>query len=169
MENQLYRQSSVKLVINIIIDTILMFIFIGWILLPIHILDYLRRTLTITKNGLILKKGILTMHITEMPYSKINSVSVRRGLLGNIFGYGDIIILAGNDTGGIPFKGVEDPEGLKANILRYVHGDNITSPTESTPTQNNSYSELENLASLKEKGIITQHEFDQKKKQLLGI
>ncbi len=143
-----------------------MFVFIGWILLPIHILDYLRRTLTITKNGLILKKGILTMHITEMPYSKINSVSVRRGLLGNIFGYGDIIILAGNDTGGIPFKGVEDPEGLKANILHYIHGGKSA---ESTPTQNSSYAELEKLADLKEKGIITQQEFDQKKKQLLSL
>ncbi|MBQ1988288.1 MAG: superinfection immunity protein [Clostridia bacterium] len=35
--------------------------------------------------------------------------------------------------------------------------------------QNSQYSELEKLASLKEKGIITEEEFNEKKKQILGL
>ncbi|MBO5928224.1 MAG: superinfection immunity protein [Clostridia bacterium] len=35
--------------------------------------------------------------------------------------------------------------------------------------QNSQYFELEKLASLKEKGIITEEEFEQKKKQILGL
>lgn len=36
-------------------------------------------------------------------------------------------------------------------------------------TQNNSMAELEKLAELKDKGILTQEEFDAKKKQILGL
>ena len=39
----------------------------------------------------------------------------------------------------------------------------------STPEQNNSMKEIEKLAELKEKGIISQEEFEKKKSQILGL
>ena len=40
---------------------------------------------------------------------------------------------------------------------------------DSQPTQSDSFSDLEKLAQLKENGVITEEEFQQKKKQILGL
>ena len=42
-------------------------------------------------------------------------------------------------------------------------------PAAATVDQDDSIAQLEKLAELKDKGILTQEEFDAKKKQLLGI
>jgi len=115
-----YRQSVVKLAVSLFIDFLLMSIVIGFLLFPIHIIEYLRNFITITPKGVLMKKGILTSTDIEIPFQKINTVTVRRGVLGKIFGYGDIYIFAGNDIHGIPFKGLEAPEKLKAEILSYI-------------------------------------------------
>jgi hypothetical protein len=41
--------------------------------------------------------------------------------------------------------------------------------TENKPKTNDSYDDLEKLAKLKDQGIITEEEFAQKKKQILGL
>jgi len=50
---------------------------------------------------------------------------------------------------------------------------NITSPAKTTTTtttpSDDPYAQLEKLGSLRDKGIITQEEFDQKKKQILNL
>lgn len=115
-----YRQSVVKLAVSLLIDLLLILIFIGFFLIPMHVIEYLRNSITITPKGVLMKKGILTSTDVEIPFQKINTVTVKRGVLGKIFGYGDIYIFAGNDIHGIPFKGLEAPEKLKAEILNLV-------------------------------------------------
>jgi uncharacterized membrane protein YdbT with pleckstrin-like domain len=120
MNEKIYRGSSVKLTVDVIVDILLMFVFVGWILLPIHILEYLKKSLSLGANGIALRVGALSTTTTEIPYSKINSVTVKRGVFGKIFGYGDIAILTGNDLQGIPFKGIDNPEKLKSEIMSKV-------------------------------------------------
>ena len=122
MDEKVYRESNVKLTVDIIVDVILMALLIGFIRLPIHILEYLKKSVALGANGVILKTGVLSTTTTEIPFSKINSVTVNRGVFGKIFGYGDIAILAGNDVQGIPFKGIDNPERLKNEIMSRVSG-----------------------------------------------
>jgi hypothetical protein len=42
-------------------------------------------------------------------------------------------------------------------------------PVESAPAQDDTAAQLQQLAQLKDQGILTQEEFDAKKKQILGI
>lgn len=117
---KIYRQSAVKLAVSLFIDFLLILIFIGFFLIPMHIIEYLRNSITITPKGVLMKRGILTSTDIEIPFQKINTVTVKRGVFGKIFGYGDVYIFAGNDIQGIPFKGLETPEKLKAEILNLV-------------------------------------------------
>lgn len=57
-----------------------------------------------------------------------------------------------------------------ANAISYYHSRQAAKTAQPQPVQSGSSAdELEKLAALKEKGIITQEEFDAKKKQLLGL
>ncbi len=120
MEAKIYRESPVKLAASLAIDFVL-FVVPLFILGPIQVLKFLKNSLTVSEKGILLTKGVLSTTTIEIPFSKINSVTVRRGVLGKLLGYGDILILAGNDMQGVPFAGVDNPEGLKSEIMNKVH------------------------------------------------
>lgn len=115
-----YRPSTVMLVIALTIDLMLMCVLIGFITMPIHLFGYFNQSLTLAEKSLILKTGILSSHVNDIRYSKINSIVVSQGILGSIFGYGTITIFTGNDVNGIQFMNVDNPGRLKAEI------DNLT-------------------------------------------
>lgn len=105
------------MIIDIIVDVILIPILIGLVHLPITLLRYNSEELEVTDEGVNVKRGIFSSQVTHIPFSKINSLTTKRGLGGNLLGYGDIIILTGNDIAGIPFSGIENPEGVRAYIM----------------------------------------------------
>jgi len=76
-------------------------------------LEYKNNALILAKDGVIIKTGILSKHINEIKYSKINSISVHKKWYGDM---GDIIIFAGNDITGLAFKNVDSPFEVKDAI-----------------------------------------------------
>jgi len=119
----------------------------------------------LTDTDVILKQGVLNKSSHEIPYHKIHSVSVTKGMFQRMLHAGNIVIMAGNDVSGLPFKNVEDPETIRDEISTH-----LTNKGEAQVNQReDKYSELERLASLRDKGVITVEEYDQKKKQLLQI
>lgn len=69
----------------------------------------------ITSKRVIRKSGVIMRDTSEIRLSKVESVSVKQGLLGRVFGYGDVIISGsgGNDA---VMKGVKDPLVFRARI-----------------------------------------------------
>lgn len=111
-----HKQAGSYLTVLLASDIVLTFLLIGLLLIPIHILAYISNKFMITKNSVILKRGILSSDTVEIPFTKINSITIKQGPLGKMFGYGDILIMTGNDVSGIPFKGIANPEQVKAKI-----------------------------------------------------
>lgn len=92
------------------------------ICLPISALLLLIAYLTISSNEMgvtdkrvIRKSGIVMRDTSEILLSKVESVSVKQGFLGRMFGYGDVVISGsgGNDA---VMKGVDDPLAFRAKI-----------------------------------------------------
>lgn len=69
----------------------------------------------ITSKRVIRKSGVIMRDTAEIRLSKVESVSVKQGFLGRIFGYGDVIISGsgGNDA---VMKGVKDPLVFRGNV-----------------------------------------------------
>ena len=168
-ENKTYRIAKEKMALYFVMDFVLLFAYgLGVIIFILHILIYFNYLLTITPSAVLVKRGIIITNTVEIPFNKINSMTIRKGIFAGLFGYGDILILSGNDVQGVKFPNINNPEELKKEILsladvkdKAVENKNLQSQT--------SYSELNELAQLKEKGVITEQEFEQKKKQILGI
>ena len=85
---------------------------------PLLIYAYLKIRSTemgITSKRVIRKSGVVMRDTAEIRLSKVESVSVRQGFLGRIFGYGDVVI-AGTGGNGAVMKGVADPLVFRAAV-----------------------------------------------------
>lgn len=69
----------------------------------------------ITSKRVIRKSGVIMRDTSEIRLSKVESVSVKQGFLGRIFGYGDVVISGsgGNDA---VMKGVRDPLAFRREV-----------------------------------------------------
>lgn len=108
-----YRQTSKALVAK----AVTLWWWWGLLLLGIPIiidlLRYSRNKLVIGAKSVTVELGVLTQNSREIPFSKIQSVTVNQSVMGQIFGYGHILITSGNELAPIVFKYVDQPQSLK--------------------------------------------------------
>lgn len=118
------------------------------------------------KRVLFLDKGMLFgCKQLEIPLEKINSIEAKKGLF-----LGSIAIWDGASAMKIDQvqKTALQPFVTAVNNAREAYKKQVSSPSVA-PVENDYITQLEKLAELKEKGIITQEEFETKKKQILGL
>jgi uncharacterized membrane protein YdbT with pleckstrin-like domain len=69
----------------------------------------------ITSKRVIRKSGVIVRDTSEIRLNKVESVSVKQGFLGRMFGYGDVII-SGSGGNNAVMKGVKDPLAFRARV-----------------------------------------------------
>lgn len=137
-------------------------------------------TLILTDSGVIIKRGIKGFLLgggklrgdKTIPYASIVAVQLKKA--GMTAGYLQLTLKGGSEAKGGLFQSTTDEntvnfyngknkdfEEVKETIEKHISG--------SSHKAASNLDELEKLASLKEKGIITQEEFDAKKKSLLEL
>lgn len=114
------------------------------------------------KRVIFYRKSIIgTVTQEEYPISKISSISYRKGLL-----YGTISIFSSNNEAVIENCNNSNAKTFSQSLQELVN--NFENKKDITSTNNN-FSQIEKLFEMKEKGIITEEEFqDQKNKYLKG-
>ena len=104
------------------------------------------------------RKSLLTSSLEEIPMKNISSVEISTGLMPivNVYTSGNTLTFRTDVLQGPKF----------VEILREC----LSNRSDSKPTSSISEVEqIEKLASLMEKGLITREEFDKKKQQILGL
>jgi uncharacterized membrane protein YdbT with pleckstrin-like domain len=135
----------------------------------------------VTNLRVIDEFGVLSLNSKESPLDKINNVTYNQSVWGRIFGYGNIQIQTAAEIGSTTYHLVERPRVLKDTITEmqeeYKRSQILSQAQEfakaiSGNSQNQNKidvaSELEKLFELKQKGIITEQEFNERKKKLLN-
>jgi uncharacterized membrane protein YdbT with pleckstrin-like domain len=76
---------------------------------------YVTSEFAVTDKRVIIKVGVLRQRTVEMQLSKVETVAVNQGLLGRLFGYGEIVVTG---TGGTKetFKGISAPLELRRAV-----------------------------------------------------
>ena len=137
--------------------------------------------LLLTDTGIVIKRSGLLMSFLSggmfrgdktIPYSSIVAVQFRRA--GIQFGYIQFSIRGGGEAKGGLMEASKDENSItflrRSNESFEEAKSRIEARmNEGNSPKHNSLDDLEKLAELKSKGIITQEEFDLKKKSLLGI
>jgi uncharacterized membrane protein YdbT with pleckstrin-like domain len=122
----------------------------------------------VTSDRLIHRYGVLAKRGQEILLERINDVSYRRTLLQRVIGAGDLVIESAGEKGQEPFDHISHPERVQNTILRTIEevkdrdADRQAGRRELSPLE-----QIEKLDELRQRGVISQAEFEAKKAQLL--
>jgi len=126
----------------------------------------------VTSERVVFRQGLLARRGTQMPLEKINTVDFHQTLWGRIVGAGDLIIESGSEAGVETFSDVRKPEAVQQEINRQMDRhekgrwpNQVLAP--SAPPSLSIPEQLEKLAELRDRGVVTPAEFEAKKAQLL--
>jgi uncharacterized membrane protein YdbT with pleckstrin-like domain len=134
----------------------------------------------VTDLRVIDEYGVLSHNSKESPLDKINNVSYNQTFLGRLFGYGNVQIQTAAEVGSTTYRNVEKPKELKdtitqmqedykkSQIYNQAHelAKAIVSESKKSATIN-AADEVEKLYDLKQRGILTEDEYNARKKKLL--
>lgn len=134
----------------------------------------------VTNLRVIDEYGVFSNNSKESPLEKINNVAYSQSFGGKMFGYGNVQIQTAAEIGSTTYVAVENPKELKDTITHmqeeYKQCQITKQATELAKAivighQNNTpdvSSELEKLHNLKEKGILTEEEYNNRKAKILN-
>ena len=127
----------------------------------------------VTSDRIIHREGFIAKRTMEIPLEAINDIRFHQSVFERIVGAGDLIIQSASEFGRNVFANIRDPEAVQRTIYqegernkdrmyqgRQQGGTPPPSPSVST--------ELERLADLRSKGVLTEAEFQEQKRRVLG-
>jgi uncharacterized membrane protein YdbT with pleckstrin-like domain len=132
------------------------------------ILTWNNRQYIVTNRRVIQISGIFSKDVVDSSLEKVNDVKMTQSFFGRMFDYGDVEILTASETGDNMFKRIGDPVKFKTAMLNakeklgYEGTGSNAQRAESIPAQ------IAELDELRKQGILTDAEFQAKKKELLA-
>jgi uncharacterized membrane protein YdbT with pleckstrin-like domain len=138
----------------------------------------------VTSDRIVHREGFIAKRSMEIPLEAINDVRFSQSVLERIVGAGDLIIQSASEFGRNVFANIRNPESVQRTI--YEQGERnrarmatggtaqapapapATIPAAPSPEAPSVTTELQRLADLRDKGVLTESEFQNQKKKILG-
>jgi len=143
----------------------------------------------VTSDRVIRREGWIAKRSMEIPLEAINDVRFHQGVFERIIGAGDLIISSASEFGREVFGDIRNPEHVQKTIyqqgelnkdrmFRGVGRDSapaVPAPPATSgatpampPASASTTGELERLAELRNRGVLTEDEFQSQKRKILG-
>jgi membrane protein YdbS with pleckstrin-like domain len=144
----------------------------------------------VTSERIIHRSGWISKYSMEVPLEAINDVRFEQGIIDRMVGAGTLVIQSASEQGREVFEDIRHPEEVQKliyhegekNKKRMYQGDHADAPSAPaaqspppappapvTPAAAPSVTtELERLADLRAKGVLTEEEFQAQKARILG-
>jgi membrane protein YdbS with pleckstrin-like domain len=146
---------------------------VGWVLIVVlalalvHLLGRYARwrstSLVVTNDRLIHRSGVISKRGREIPLSRLTDISYRQGILDRLIGAGDLRLESAGRDGEEVFASLPHPATIQNEIYRLMSARRLagSSLPLSLPEQ------LEKLADLRRRGVLSDAEFESTKARLL--
>jgi uncharacterized membrane protein YdbT with pleckstrin-like domain len=123
----------------------------------------------VTSHRLIYRQGVVARGGIEIPLEKVNNVNFEQGILERLIGVGTLVIESGGKDGQQKFSDISQPESVQNIIHSTMQNLNTSNATfTSAPSVRSVASEIEKLEALRDRGTLTDEEFEAQKRRLLG-
>lgn len=126
----------------------------------------------VTSDRVIHREGFIAKRTMEIPLEAINDVRFHQSIFERIVGAGDLIIQSASEFGRNVFANIRGPESVQRTIYQQgeankerMYQGRSSGPSPSAPSVS---TELERLSELRDKGVLTEAEFQNQKKRILG-
>ena len=122
----------------------------------------------VTSDRVIHREGLIAKNSMEIPLEAINDVRFRQGIFERMIGAGDLIIESAGTRGTETFEDIPHPEQVQKTI--YEQGERNQQRMRGMPASAgpSTVGELERLAQLRDRGVLTEAEFQNQKRRILG-
>jgi uncharacterized membrane protein YdbT with pleckstrin-like domain len=137
----------------------------------------------VTTDRLIYRSGLISKSGVEIPLEKINTVFFHQGVFERMIGAGDLTIESASERGTQRFTDIRKPSAVQNEIYHQMEeneqkaadriGAKVAQATQATQATGGSQSgpsvaeQIEQLDGLRQKGLITDQEYADKKAELL--
>lgn len=136
------------------------------------ILRWLNEQFVVTDRRVLQLQGVLTKNVLDSSLEKINDVELRQSFLGRLFNYGSIEILTASQEAINRMDNIHDPlqfkramQDARARYDGYLSRGPMAGYAQPT---SDVQALLEQLALLRDHGILTDAEFEAKKRDVLS-
>jgi len=166
---------------------------IGWLAVVVAVLplveavrifmDWSNEQYIITNRRVMEVRGIVNKHVRDSALEKVNDVELDQSVMGRLLNYGTVQIITGSDIGVNMFRRISNPVRFKRSMLNAKEElqasedrdlERVKTSAEAVlsdrdePGPANIPDLIEELAELRQRGILSEEEFQAKKKELLG-
>lgn len=148
----------------------------GW--LAVKYMEWNFTHFVVTDDRVVYRTGVVAKRGVEIPMERINNINFHQGIWERIIGAGDLDIESAGKDGQSHFDDVWHPDGVQQELYRQMEANAkkrarwsnaaaapssaaAPTPAPTVPEQ------LQQLADLRDRGVITAAEFEAKKAQLL--
>ena len=144
------------------------------IILPVlamlrDILNWRFRMYAVTNLRVMQVSGIINKNVIDSSLEKVNDVKLVQSAFGRVFNYGDIEILTASELGVNLFKRIADPIHFKTVMLNAKERlEHTPFPLSPSSVQSEVFAAIQQLDDLRKRGVLSEEEFQLKKKELLS-
>ena len=143
-----------------------------WLLLAGRsVLDYWFTNYVLTTERIIVRSGMIARSGTKIPLENINNVLFNQSVIERLLGYGDVLIESAGSKGQSRLDDIPKPELFQSQVHRVREARHLAMRHGPGPVDRASggvVHKLERLAELRERGHLSDEEFEAKKQRLLA-
>jgi uncharacterized membrane protein YdbT with pleckstrin-like domain len=124
----------------------------------------------VTSDRVIHREGWISKRSMEVPLEAINDVRFEQGVFDRIVGAGTVTIQSASEAGRQVFDHIRKPEEVQKTIYHQgeLNQQRMYRGGDGAPMAPSATSELERLADLRARGVLTEAEFQAQKTKILG-
>ncbi len=122
----------------------------------------------VTSDRIIHRQGLIAKTSMEVPLEAVNDVRFHQGIVERLIGAGDLIIESAGEQGRQVFSDIRKPEEVQKTIYHQGELNQQRMMRGGPPSAPSTTTELQRLADLRDRGILTEEEFQAQKRKILG-
>jgi uncharacterized membrane protein YdbT with pleckstrin-like domain len=135
-----------------------------WIILSVkRVAEWLTTQYVITNERVVYRAGVFSRSGIEIPLESITNVSFGQTFVERIIRSGDLVIESAGEGGQSRYADIPDPEGMQ----RLIYGQREARTLSLRRGGSSVADELAGLADLRDRGVLTEEEFEAQKRRLL--
>lgn len=144
----------------------LLIVCVGWAL--VRYTKWVTTYFVVTSDRVIFRQGVLRKEGVQIPLERVNNVNFQQTFFERILGAGDLLIESGGEDGHQRFSDIKHPDRV-TNVIHEAMENNGAHERPGDGRQGIDVADqLERLEALRERGAITDAEFEVQKRRLLG-
>jgi uncharacterized membrane protein YdbT with pleckstrin-like domain len=132
-------------------------------------IEWLTSNFVVTTDRVVHREGFIAKRSMEIPLEAINDVRFQQGVLERMIGAGTLVIHSASEAGREEFADVRDPETVQKTIYHQgeLNQQRMRGAGPVVPAAPSITTELQRLADLRERGVLTEQEFQEQKARIL--